>query len=133
MVVDLLNVEEVSKWEQPKNVFEIRSFLEIVGYYQCFVKDFSTIVSPMTRLPRKGVKFECNARSEESFMKLEELLTTTLLLIISEREKGYTVYCDVLKKGTGCILMQTKRVIVYASQQRFMSKTIPHTIWSWGL
>ena len=31
----------VMNWERPKSVFEIRSFLELVGYYRRFIEDFS--------------------------------------------------------------------------------------------
>ena len=34
-------VEEVMSWERPKLVFEIHSFLGLVGYYKRFIEDFS--------------------------------------------------------------------------------------------
>ena len=60
VLVDSEKVEVVLSWEMPKSVFEIRSFLGLVGYYWRFIKDFSRLVSPMTRLTRKEVKFEWN-------------------------------------------------------------------------
>ena len=56
--VDPEKVEEIMSRERPKSVFEIRSFLGLAGYYRRFVKDFSQLVAPMTRLTRKGIKFE---------------------------------------------------------------------------
>ena len=56
--VDLRKVEAIVGWEQPKNVTEIRSFLGLAGYYRRFVKKFSLIAAPLTRLTRKGVKFD---------------------------------------------------------------------------
>ena len=41
-------VEVVMSWERPKSVFEIRSFLGLVGYYRRFIEDFSRLVAPMT-------------------------------------------------------------------------------------
>ena len=38
--VDLKKVEAVMSWERPKSVFEIRSFLGLVGYYKGFIEDF---------------------------------------------------------------------------------------------
>ena len=58
MSVDLEKVEVVMSWEGPKLVFEIRSFLGIVGYYRRFIEDFSRLEAPMTRLTRKEVKFD---------------------------------------------------------------------------
>ena len=34
--VDLEKVESVMSWERPKSIFEIRSFLELSGYYRRF-------------------------------------------------------------------------------------------------
>ena len=65
--VDLEKVEAIMSWERPKSVFEIRSFLGLVGYYRRFIEDFSWLAAPMTRLTRKGVKFEWNDMCEKAF------------------------------------------------------------------
>ena len=54
--VDPETVEVVMSWVRPKLVFEIRSFLELVGYYRRFIKDFSRLAAPMTILTQKEVK-----------------------------------------------------------------------------
>ena len=46
--VDPKKVEEVISWERSKSIFEIRSFLELVGYYRRFIEDFSRLAPPMT-------------------------------------------------------------------------------------
>ena len=56
-------------WERPKLVFEIRSFLELAGYYRRFIEDFSRLAAPMTRLTLKEVKFDWDDRCEEAFQK----------------------------------------------------------------
>jgi hypothetical protein len=53
ILVDPRKVEAVLKWERPKNVTEIRSFLGLAGYYRRFIEGFSIIAIPMTRLTRK--------------------------------------------------------------------------------
>ena len=39
------------------------------------------------------------------------------IMIVSERGHTYIVYCDASKDGLGCVLMQSRRVIAYRSQQ----------------
>ena len=57
ILVDPAKVEAVMSWEVPRSPSEIRSFLGLAGYYQRFIKDFSKIAVPLTRLTRKGVVF----------------------------------------------------------------------------
>ena len=52
--VDPEKVKAVICGEWSKSVFEIHSFLGLVGYYRRFIEDFSRLVSPMTRLTRNG-------------------------------------------------------------------------------
>ena len=115
--MDPTKVEAVTKWERPNNVFEVRSFLGLAGYYRRFVENFSRIACPMTRLTRKGVNFDWNDRCEESFQELKRRLTTTPMLITPISGERYTIYCDASRNGLRCVLMQRGRVVAYASRQ----------------
>ena len=115
--VDPEKVEAVMSWERPKSVFEIRSFLGLIGYYRRFIEDFSRLVTPMMRRTRKEVKFEWNDLCEKTFQTLKRRLTSAPILIVPEMEQRYTVYYDASKAGLGCILMQSRRVVTYGSHQ----------------
>ena len=58
VLVDLEKVKAVTSWERPNSIFEIRNFLGLMGYYSRFIKEFSRLAAPMTRLTRNGVKLE---------------------------------------------------------------------------
>ncbi|XP_070056305.1 uncharacterized protein [Nicotiana tomentosiformis] len=53
----------------------------------------------------------------ESFQKLKTALTTAPVLVLLSASGSYTVYCDALRIGIGCLLMLEGRVIAYASCQ----------------
>ena len=48
--VDPHKIEAVSEWPKPTIMKEIRSFLDLTGYYRRFVQYFSRIAAPMTHL-----------------------------------------------------------------------------------
>ena len=41
--LDHAKIRAVSEWSTPKNVSDIRIFLDLAGYYRRFVRDFSKI------------------------------------------------------------------------------------------
>ena len=43
-------------------------------------------------------------------------LTSTSILIVSERGQRNTTFCDASKDGLGCVLMQSGRVVAYGSR-----------------
>ena len=51
--VELAKIEAVVNWKLPQSVTEVRIFLGLAGYYRRFVKGFSVIASPLTKLLRK--------------------------------------------------------------------------------
>ena len=115
--VDPHKVEAVASWEQPTTVTEVRSFLGLTGYYRRFIEGFSKLAGPLHCLTRKGVKFEWTDRCEGSFQTLKEKLTSAPVLTLPEGNEGFKVYSDASHQGLGCMLMQHKRVVAYASRQ----------------
>ena len=113
--VDPQKVEAMANWEQPTMVTEVRSFLGLAGYYRRFIEGFSKIAGPLHGLTRKGVKFEWTDRCEGSFQPLKERLTSAPVLTLPEGNEGFEVCSDASYQGLGCVLMQHKRVVAYAS------------------
>jgi len=117
IAVDPAKVEAEVKWENPKSATEIRSFVGLVGYYRRFIEGFSKIVAPLTLLTRKDQPFTWTDKCEESFQELKKRLTSAPILVIPNVGKPFEVYCDASHLRLGCVLMQEKRVVAYASRQ----------------
>jgi hypothetical protein len=117
IVVDPSKVESVTKWEQPLNVTDVRSFLGMAGYYRRFIENFSKIAKPMTEFLKNNTKFEWSEACEKSFQELKKRLTTAPVLTLPDIKKDFVVYCDASKRGLGCVLMQEGKVVAYASRQ----------------
>ncbi|KAG2390376.1 uncharacterized protein HKW66_Vig0222180 [Vigna angularis] len=117
IAVDPAKVKAVLDWESPRSVTEVRSFVGLAGYYRRFIEGFSKIVAPLTYLTRKDQPFAWTDRCEESFQELKKKLTSAPVLVIPDTAKPFEVYCDASYQGLGCVLMQERKVVAYASRQ----------------
>ncbi|KAK4389735.1 Retrovirus-related Pol polyprotein from transposon.6 [Sesamum angolense] len=114
---DSAKVKAILEWEPPKNVSEVQNFLELVGYYRRFVKDFSVVANPLTNLLKKNAPFNWNDKCAQSFEKLKKRLTSAPILALPSGDGGYAVFTDASRQRLGCVLMQHGKVIAYASRQ----------------
>src|SRR5262249_24515067 len=117
IAVDPVKVQAVMEWNAPKTPTEVRSFLGLAGYYRRFIKDFSSLASPLTKLTKKDSKFVWSEDCERSFQELKARLTTAPVLTLPDGISRFVVYTDASKLGLGCVLMQNGKVIAYASRQ----------------
>ena len=69
--VDPEKIRAIKDWSVPKDVTDVRYFMEIIGYYRRFIEGFSSIENPITSFQKKGKKFDWNKKCEESFKKLK--------------------------------------------------------------
>ena len=65
----------------------------------------------------KNVKFESTDACERSFQKLKKRLVTTQILTLLTPGVEFKIYCDASHQGLGCVLMQKRKVVAYASRQ----------------
>ena len=79
--VDNAKVETIAKLPPPSSVKAIRSFLGHAGFYRRFIKDFSKIARPLTRLLEKDVPFHFNDEYLKAFETLKDKLTKALTMV----------------------------------------------------
>lgn len=72
---------------------------------------------PLTKLTKKKVKFVLSIKCEKSFQDLKDILTSALMLAFWEGLDECMVYNDSSRDRLGCVLIQNRRVITYASKQ----------------
>ncbi|KAJ8519009.1 hypothetical protein ONZ45_g4010 [Pleurotus djamor] len=64
-------IKVIQDWPEPRKVKDVQSFLGFANFYRRFIMNYSDIVVPLTRLTRKGVKWEFNPASKAAFEKLK--------------------------------------------------------------
>ena len=115
--VNPAKIDAVVNCKPPQSITEVRSFLGLERYYRRFVKGFSVIASPLTKLLRKGVKFKWSDKCRNSFELLKGMLFEVQVLTQPTSGKEYTLYSDASGIGLGCVSMQDGKVVAYASKQ----------------
>ena len=78
--VDPTKIEAVVNWKPPRNVTKVRSCLGLAGYYRRFMRSFSVIASPLTKLLRRGIKFEWTNKCQNSFEQLKGMMVEAQVL-----------------------------------------------------
>jgi len=54
--IEKKQVNGVLSWPEPKNIKDVRKFLDLANYYRRFIKDFAQVARLMNILTRKDVK-----------------------------------------------------------------------------
>ena len=70
--IEKKKVDEILSWLEPKNVKDIRKFLDLVNYYKRFIKDFAQVARPINVLTRKDVKWQQEREQQQAFDKLKK-------------------------------------------------------------
>ena len=99
-------VKASSKIKLAKNQKGVREFLGMVSYYRKFINRFADAVRPMTKLTRKGVKFEWTEECQTGFEYLMTCPTEALILKYPDPSKRYVVFTDAWNQAVTAILTQ---------------------------
>ena len=116
--MDPKNVKAVSDWPEPKNVKELQQFLGLGNWLRRFVKDYSAIVRPMTKLTGK-VDWQWEGEQRQAFAELKQRLCNPPVLAIPNDEDPFRIETDASDYATGGVLLQKQeglwKVVAYRS------------------
>ncbi|KAD3066992.1 hypothetical protein E3N88_34872 [Mikania micrantha] len=115
--LDPSKIEAVKEWDTPRTPTKTRQFLGLAGYYRRFIENFSKIALLLTTLTQKKVVSEWGEKQQEAFETFKQKLCNEPILSFPEGNEDFVVYRDASRLGLGCVLMQRKKVIAYASRQ----------------
>ncbi|RDY00192.1 Retrovirus-related Pol polyprotein, partial [Mucuna pruriens] len=78
--VDKAKIDIITSLPNPASVREVRSFLGHAGFYKRFIKNFSTLALPLSKLLQKDVEFNFDQPCIEAFQELKNRLTSAPIL-----------------------------------------------------
>ena len=105
---------------EPKNLTEVRSFVNTASLYRRFLKNFSTLVGPLNKLLQKKIKWTWEEPQINSFNTIKTMLTQAPVLTCPDFERTFVLQTDASDIGLGAVLTQDfddgEKVIVYISR-----------------
>ncbi|GJX37608.1 reverse transcriptase domain-containing protein [Tanacetum coccineum] len=118
--VDKAKIDVIAELPPPTNVKVVRSFLGHVGFYHRFIKDFSKISCPMTKLLEKDSVFDFNEECIKAFKTLKEKLTNAPIMVSPDWSQPFEFMCDARDFAVRAMLGQPEgkhfRPILFASK-----------------
>jgi hypothetical protein len=115
--VDEEKVNAIQEWPTPTTISQVRSFHGLANFYRWFVRDFSSLAAPLTKVIKKNVSFKWGKEQEKAFNLIKEKLTNAPLLVLPNFAKTFEIECDASGIGVRAVLMQEKRPIAYFSEK----------------
>ena len=120
LMVDPDKTSAIRNFPAPRNIRQVRRFVGMGSWYRRFIPDFSTKISPITKLLKKGVKFNWGEEQQRAFDTVKQHLIEPPTLSRPNFTLPFLLYTDASTVGLGAILAQhidgEERVIAYASR-----------------
>lgn len=112
LCIDYRKLNDVTKthyFPPPRTKKQVRAILGMIGYYRKFLKDFSSIVAPLTDLLKGKIKqgyIVWNNDCERSLGKIKAVLSTQPVLRAPKFDEQFILQCDASQEGIGACLSQ---------------------------
>ncbi|KAJ9557183.1 hypothetical protein OSB04_011797 [Centaurea solstitialis] len=104
--VDKAKIDTISKLPPPTNIKEVRSFLGHAGFYRRFIKYFSNITRPLTKLLEKDAPFIFDESCISAFETLKHHLTNDPIMVPPDWDQPFEIMCDASDYVVGAVLGQ---------------------------
>lgn len=116
-------VSAIMNYSVPRNTTEIKRLIGLVSWYRRFIKDFSTICSPILALlhgRKKGQPITWTPEADDAFKEIKIRLTSAPVLASPDFSKPFIIQCDASDTAVGSVLYQScdgiEHPVAYASR-----------------
>ncbi|GBG60851.1 hypothetical protein CBR_g15972 [Chara braunii] len=94
-------IQAIQEWPEPRNVTDVRSFLGLARYYQCFIKGYSKIAAHLTKFQCEDRPLDFGEEARESFLALKAALLSVEVLRIYDPLLPTRLITDASGYGIG--------------------------------
>ncbi len=100
-------VRAITEAPTPKDVTQLKSYLDLLNYYTKFLPNLSTRLAPLYELLQQKKTWVWGAAQEKAFRETKTLLTSSSLLAHYDASKELILACDASPYGVGAVLSHT--------------------------
>ena len=103
---DPRKIKAVVEWPDPKSRKELQSFLGFANFYRRFIRNYSSVAEPLTRLTSPSQPFVWSPAARSAFLSLKERFTSAPVLLHPDPRRQFIVEVDASDTGLGAVLSQ---------------------------
>ena len=104
--MDPEKVRGVEEWPKPTDHKALQSFMGFANFYHRFIRNYSTLATPLTHLSTTKVRFAWDQEAEKAFGDLKKRFTSASMLVHPDPKAQFIVKVNTSNVGVGAILSQ---------------------------
>ena len=114
--MDPKKVQAITEMKPPENLQDLQSFLGLVNYLNRFSPALAGLTALLRTLCKKDNLFTWESSQQTAFEAIKKEITSAPVLAYFDRSKASTIQSDTFKKGSGAVLIQDDKPVIYASR-----------------
>lgn len=105
--MDTSKIQTILDWAVPTSIRDIQVFLGFANFYRRFIRNFASVVKPLTDLTRRTTTpFQWTPAADTSFKALQQAFTSAPILLHPDFDKQFEVETDASDFAIGAVLSQ---------------------------